>query len=76
MVVFVSLQYGTCFLSPLCRQNFEVVLRRMGNLCHRMLTAAVTVNPPVSHSVMALPFVYDENSLSEYKREEHIYTVH
>jgi hypothetical protein len=41
-----------------------------------MLTAAFTVKPPVSQSAMALPSVYYENSLSKYKREEHIYTVY
>jgi hypothetical protein len=75
-VIFVSLHYGTCFLSPLCLSYFEVVLRSMENLCSRMLTATFTVKPLLSHSAMDLPSVYDENSLLKYKRGEHICTVH
>ena len=45
-------------------------------LCPCMLRDAVAVKPPVSHSVMTLPSVYDENSLSQCKREEHIYILH
>ena len=41
-----------------------------------MLTAAVPVKSNVFHSSMDLPFVYDENSLLQCKREEQIYPVY